>query len=102
MVLATFVGEAGPAIQNRDCAALRCLTGIAPVTKRSSKSSRVQRRRAANPRLAESMYHWARVAIQHDAKCRERYQTLLARGHTDDRLKPHSLSALSLTTIEPV
>ena len=85
MVLATLLGEAGPAIQNRDYAALRCLTGIAPVTKKSGKSSRVQRRRATNPRLADSMYHWARVAIQHDAKCRERYQVLRERGHTHGR-----------------
>ena len=85
MVLATLLGEAGPAIQNRDYAALRCLTGIAPVTKISGKSCRVQRRRAANPRLSDSMYHWARVASQHDAKCRQRYQELRARGHTHGR-----------------
>ena len=34
VVLATLLGEAGPVIRNRDYAALRCLTGIAPVTKR--------------------------------------------------------------------
>ena len=56
MVLATLLEEAAPAIQNRDYAALRCSTRIAPVTKRSGKSCRVQRRRAANPRLADTMY----------------------------------------------
>ena len=85
IVLATLLGEAGPVIQNRDYAALRCLTGIAPVTKSSGKSCRVQRRRAANPRLADSMYHWARVASQYDARSRERYQALRARGHTHGR-----------------
>lgn len=85
MVLATLLGEAGPVIRNRDYAALRCLTGIAPVTKRSGKSCRVQRRRAANQRLADSMYHWARVASQYDARSRERYQALRKRGHTHGR-----------------
>ena len=85
MVLTTLLGEAGPVIRNRDYAALRCLTGIAPVTKRSGKSCRVQRRRAAHPRLADSMYHWARVASQYDARSRERYQALRKRGHTHGR-----------------
>lgn len=85
MVLATSLGEAGPVIRNRDYAALRCLTGITPVTKRSGKSCRVQRRRAANQRLADSMYHWARVASQYDARSRERYQALRKRGHTHGR-----------------
>ena len=64
---------------------LASIPGVAPVTKRSGKSCRVQRRRAANPRLADSMYHWARVASQHDAICRQRYQALRTRGHTHGR-----------------
>ena len=85
VVLATLLGEAGVAIQNRDDVALRCLTGIAPVTKRSGKSGRVQRRRAANQRLADAMYHWARVTSQSDIICRQHYQALGARGHTHGR-----------------
>ena len=85
MVLATLLGEAGTAIRNRNYAALRCLTGIAPVTKKSGYSYRVRRRRSANPRLVDSMYHWARVASQHDAKCRQRYEALRARGHSHGR-----------------
>ncbi len=85
IVLANLLGEAGQAIRNRDYAALRCLTGIAPVTKRSGKSYRVQRRRAANPWLVDSIYHWARIAAQRDPLCRQRYQALRARGHTHGR-----------------
>ena len=84
-VLANLLGEAGVVIRNRDYAALRCLAGIAPVTKRSGKSCRVQRRRAANPRLVDSMYHWARVASQVDPICRQRYEALRTRGHTHGR-----------------
>ena len=85
IVLATLLGEAGGAIRNRDYAALRCLTGVAPVTKRSGKSCRVQRRRATNPRLVDSIYHWARVAAQRAPLCKQRYQALRARGHTHGR-----------------
>ena len=90
VVLANLLGEAGLAIQNRDYAALRCLTGVAPVTKRSGKSCRVQRRRAANPWLVESIYHWTRVAIQYDPKSRQRYDALRSRGHTHGRAPPSS------------
>ena len=85
IVLANLLGEAGTAIRNRDHAALRCLTGVAPVTKRSGKSYRVQRRRAANLWLVDSVYHWARVAAQVDPTCRQRYEALRTRGHTHGR-----------------
>lgn len=57
IVLANLLVEAGHATRRRDYAALRCLTGAAPVTKRSGKSCQVRRRRAANPRLVNSVYH---------------------------------------------
>ena len=85
IVLANLLGAAGTAIRNRDYAALRCLTGVAPVTKRSGKSCRVHRRRAANLWLVDSIYHWARVAAQVDPICRQRYQALRTRGHTHGR-----------------
>ncbi|WP_164924725.1 transposase [Sinorhizobium fredii] len=66
VVLATLLAEAFDALQRRDDAALRSLTGVAPVTKRSGKSCIVVRRQACHDRLANAMYHWARVAVQHD------------------------------------
>jgi transposase len=81
IVRATLLAEAYDALQRRDYAALRSLTGIAPVTKRSGKSCNVVRRHAHNVRLANAMYHWARVAAQHDPASRAKYVALRSRGH---------------------
>ena len=85
IVLATLLAEAFDALQRRDYAALRSLTGVAPVTKRSGKSYIVVRRQACHDRLANAMYHWARVAVQHDARSREKYAALRSRGHSHGR-----------------
>ena len=85
IVLATLLAEAFDALQRRDYAALRSLTGVAPVTKRSGKSCIVVRRQACHDRLANAMYHWARVAVQHDARSREKYAALRSRGHSHGR-----------------
>ena len=85
IVLATLLAEAFDALQRRDYAALRSLTGVAPVTKRSGKSCIVVRRQACHDRLANAMYHWARVAVQHDARSREKYTALRSRGHSHGR-----------------
>jgi len=83
--LATLLAEGHDAVQRRDYPALRTMTGVAPVTKRSGKSCMVVRRRACNPRLANAVYHWARVATQHDPKSRAKYAELRSRGHTHGR-----------------
>ena len=49
-----------------------------PVTERSEKGCVVITRQACNKRLREAVYHWARVAIQHDAASRPRYDELPA------------------------
>jgi transposase len=85
IVLATLLAEAHQAIQARDYHALRTLTGVAPVTKRSGKSRRVEMRQACSNRLRTAVYHWARVATQHDARSRSRYAALRARGHSHGR-----------------
>ncbi len=85
IVLATLLAEAWDALQRRDYAALRSLTGVAPVTKRSGKSLIVIRRQACQQRLSNAMYHWARVAIQHDRISRAKYAALRARGHSHGR-----------------
>jgi hypothetical protein len=52
------------------------LCGAAPVTRRSGKSHivvmrcGVVMRYAANVRLRNAVYHWARIATQHDPKSR--------------------------------
>ena len=85
IVLATLLAEGWDALQRRDYAALRSLTGVAPVTKRSGKSLIVIRRQACHPRLANAMYHWARVAMQTDSISKAKYATLRGRGHSHGR-----------------
>ena len=65
-VLATLLAEGNDAVRRRDYDALRCLCGVAPVTRRSGKSMIVTRRQAAHDRLRDAAYHWARVAAQRD------------------------------------
>jgi transposase len=81
IVLATLLAEAWEPLRRRDYHALRNLCGVAPVTKRSGKTSIVLRRRACHPRLANAVYHWARVAVQYDRTARAKYEALRARGH---------------------
>lgn len=85
IVLATLLAEACQLLRRRDYHALRTASGLAPVTKRSGKSCIVVRRQACNPRLRNAAYHWARTAIQHDERSRQRYGALRARGHKHAR-----------------
>lgn len=81
-VLATLLTEAEQALRQRDHAALRCLAGVAPVTVRSGNRKTVRQRRARNHRLADAVYHWARVAVQRDGESRARYDRARSRGKT--------------------
>jgi transposase len=83
--LATLLAEASGPLSRRDYQALRTLSGVAPVTKRSGKSHIVVRRYAAHVRVRDAVYHWARVAIQHDTKSRRRYVALRQRNHSHGR-----------------
>jgi transposase len=85
IVLATLLAEGFDVLQRRDYAALRSLTGVAPVTKSSGKKCIVLRRQACQHRLANAMYHWARVAVQHDPRSRAKYSALRSRGHSHGR-----------------
>ena len=79
VTLATLLTEAGDPLARRDHAALRTLSGVAPVTKRSGKTCIVVMRYAAQVRLRQAVFHWARVAVLNDPKCRGRYEALRAR-----------------------
>ncbi len=81
IVLATLLAEAFDPLRRRDYHALRCLSGVAPVTKRSGKSKIVIRRLAAHRRLNNALYHGARVAVQRDPTSRAKYAALRKRGH---------------------
>ena len=83
--LAALLSEGSGLISRRDYPALRTLCGAAPVTKRSGKSHIVIMRYAAHVRLRNTVYHWARVATQHDPKSKSRYAALRQRGHSHGR-----------------
>jgi transposase len=83
--VAALLAEAGEPLRRRDYHALRVLSGVAPVTRRSGRSCVVVQRHACNTRLQSAAYHWARVAIQRDPTSRARYAALRARGHNHAR-----------------
>jgi Transposase/Transposase IS116/IS110/IS902 family len=83
--LAALLCEASGPLGSRDYQALRTLCGAAPITKRSGKQQIVIMRYAAHVRLRNTVYHWARVATQHDPKSRARYAALRKRGHSHGR-----------------
>src|SRR5918998_153249 len=83
--LAALLTEAAGPLARRDRAALRTLSGVAPVTKRSGKACVVVMRHAAQARLRQAVFHRARVAVQNDPKSRGRYEALRARGHSYGR-----------------
>ncbi len=85
IVLATLLAEVFEALRRRDDQALRCLAGVAPVTKRSGQSRIVLMRQAAHVRLRNAVYPWARVAVQHAPRSQAKYAALHARGHGHGR-----------------
>jgi transposase len=66
-VSAALLAEAAPLLAARNYHALRALSGLAPVTRRSGRSHLVQMRYGCNARLRNAFYHWARTSIQCDA-----------------------------------
>ncbi len=42
-------------------------------------------RQAVHVRLRNSVYHWARVAVQHNLRSKAKYAALRARGHGHGR-----------------
>jgi transposase len=79
--IAALLAEASEPLRHRDYHALRMLSGVAPVTRRSGKSCIVVRRHACNNRIQNAVHQWARVACQHDPASKQRYAKLRGRGH---------------------
>ena len=84
-VLSTLLSEGGNLLEERNYKALRCLGGVAPVTRRSGKTISVMRRQAIQHRLSDAIYHWANVILQHDPISKAKYRALRARGHSHGR-----------------
>ena len=81
-VSSVLCSEASVVLERRDYQALRTLSGVAPVTQHSGKKTIVRQRRAVNNLMKNALYHWARVACQHDALCKQKFDRLEARGKT--------------------
>jgi transposase len=86
-VTASLIADAPHLIHDRNYAALRAVTGVAPVRRQTGKNKRglVGMRYACNHRLRNACYHWARVSTTVDAAARTYYQALRARGHSHGR-----------------
>ena len=82
IVAATVLAEASWALAQRDYHGLRSHAGVAPVTRQSGKRHSVSMRHSCSGRLRNAIYHWSRVASQHDPGSRAYYQALRARGKT--------------------
>lgn len=89
IVCAGLYGYGGAAFDQHDLAQLRCLSGVAPVTRKSGKQGRpkgppqhVSMRRAVRGNLRETIFHLARVTISRDEPSRAYYATLRARSKT--------------------
>lgn len=85
LVGATMLAEATQLLDERDYDSLRAVSGIAPVTRQSGKSSMVSMRRACNPRLRQAVFHWARVSVRYDPRATAHYARLRAKGHSFGR-----------------
>ena len=81
VVLATLIAEAWDLIRRRDLKALRCLGGVAPVTKQSGKSKQVIRRKAVCRSLSDAFHVLGGIAVKHDPVSRAKYEELREKGH---------------------
>ena len=84
-VLATLLAEASELLQLRDYYALRCMSGVAPVTRQSGKSISVKRRLACNHRLRNALTYWAQCATIYDEVSKAKYNSLRERGYRHNR-----------------
>lgn len=85
LVAATVLAEAAQPLAERDYQTLRAHTGAAPITRQSGKKMVVVMRWACNRRLRTALYHWGRVSVQVDARCRAHYDWLRQQGHEHAR-----------------
>jgi len=85
IIAATILSEASGPVRERDCHALRCYAGTAPVTKQSAKRRMVSMRHACSARIRQAVFHWSSRSIMFDSQSRQHYDRLRAAGHTHSR-----------------
>lgn len=85
IIASTILSEASRPIRDRDCHALRCYAGTAPVTKQSGKRRMVSMRQACSARIRQAVFHWSGRSIMFDLRSRQQYDRLRAAGHSHAR-----------------
>jgi transposase len=85
VITATMLAEASQPLAERDYHALRSYGGVAPITRQSGKRKSILMRQGCNQRLRDAIYHWSRVSTQCDARSKEHYAELRAKGHSHGR-----------------
>jgi transposase len=85
IILGALLAEGARVLIAGDYAALRLLSGVAPVTKGSGRTQAVRRRYGHNHRLGNALYNAARVSSQCDEVFKAGYKALRDRGHTHGR-----------------
>ncbi len=84
-IASTILSEASRPIRERDCHALRCYAGTAPVTKQSGKRRTVSMRYACSARIRQAVFYWSSRSIMFDSQARQHYDRLRAAGHAHAR-----------------
>lgn len=83
-VAATLVAECGSLLHG-DHALLRAIAGVAPVTTRSGRLTRVTMRKACNSRIRDALHHAAFTASIRDEQFKADRARHLANGHSPAR-----------------
>ena len=81
VVLAMLIAEAWSLVRRRDFEAIRCLGGVAPVTRQSGKTKLVIKRRAVCKNLSAAFHVLGGIAVINDPVSRAKYEELRGRGH---------------------
>jgi transposase len=85
VIASTILSEASRPIRERNCHALRCYAGTAPVTKQSAKRRVVSMRHACSARIRQAVFYWSGRSIMFDPQSRQHYDRLRAAGHAHAR-----------------
>jgi transposase len=83
--LATVLSEAFRPLLDRDYHGLRLLAGVAPVTRRSGKTTIISMRRACDDRLRHAVQNSANTHMQKDPRAKQIYSRLRGKAATHAR-----------------
>ena len=81
VVLATLIAEAWSLVRRRDFEAIRCLGGVAPVTRQSGRTKQVIRRKAVCKSLSAAFHVLGGIAVTNDPVSKAKYEELRGKGH---------------------